>query len=147
MNKELHAYIINQIQRGISQEEITNTLLANGWQIKDIDLAWLQITNSNYKEEDLENTRSQQLPNGTSGANSSEKKKVKKPHPLKVFLKFMLAFYICVTFVFLFEFVVIDDDFSKTNTSDKMAVIVFFAILFSIALLSLWWFLRDLKKY
>lgn len=44
MNDELQTYIINQIERGFSKQEITNTLLQAGWRQEDITDIWKKIS-------------------------------------------------------------------------------------------------------
>jgi len=46
INQQLLDYINQQLQQNISQEQIKNTLSANGWQTQDIDEAFSFISNS-----------------------------------------------------------------------------------------------------
>jgi len=47
INQQLPDYIKQQLQQGINGEQIKSSLLAIGWQTKDIDETFLQITNQN----------------------------------------------------------------------------------------------------
>ncbi|MDI6602948.1 MAG: hypothetical protein QME57_02385, partial [Patescibacteria group bacterium] len=46
VNQQLLDYIKQQLQQGINQEQIKSSLMANGWQAKDIDEAFAFIQNS-----------------------------------------------------------------------------------------------------
>jgi len=45
LNQQLIDYIKQQLQRGISKEQIKNSLIANGWQAQDVDEAFASIQN------------------------------------------------------------------------------------------------------
>ena len=46
VNQQLLDYIKQQLQRGVSKEEIKNSLLANGWEEKDIEEAFYLVSSS-----------------------------------------------------------------------------------------------------
>jgi hypothetical protein len=51
IKEELLSYVRQQLQKGVSKEEIAQNLLNNGWQIKDIDEAFNIISNPDYQSQ------------------------------------------------------------------------------------------------
>ena len=50
ITKELVSYIKKQTALSMTRDEITKTLLRSGWQVADIEEAFLQVTDSAPKD-------------------------------------------------------------------------------------------------
>ena len=51
VNQQLLDYVKQQLQQGVSREQIKSSLMANGWQAQDIDEAFSTINTSTLSEQ------------------------------------------------------------------------------------------------